>query len=448
MRLKKFLISILILLNIANSQNLKIGGYIQTDDRIRWKDKKISWEEYRLDLTGEVIFDNVKFYSELWFRNFGSNATNKLFDLMDKDKVEPLSVELREAYVDVKGFVFENVDLRIGRQRIAWGTADKLNPTDNLNPDDLEDIWDYGRHLGSNAVKLSIYAGNFAFSGVFIPTFTPAVLPRGDWLDIFADEFSLGTASNVPLSAISDRIFIKNPESTLKEASKFGLKVSKNVFGFDFSLSYVYGKDDIPILRKVIISDPSFMSLPDSIILTFPRMKIFGFDFAGDLGGVGVWGEAGVFFPEQVVFEYALNRLGNEMVIYSSNILEKKNYTRFIFGMDYTFKNEMYLNLQYLHGFLHERGRGNLRNYFVFNFEKKFFDDKVKLNFLSGGIEFKRLKDIKENYAFIYNPQISYSPIDNFEFVLGGRLIDGKGKTMFGRIKDRDEVYLKVKYSF
>ncbi len=448
MRLKKFLISILILLNIANSQNLKIGGYIQTDDRIRWKDRKISWEEYRLDLTGEVIFDNVKFYSELWFRNFGSNATNKLFDLMDKDKVEPLSVELREAYVDVKGFVFENVDLRIGRQRIAWGTADKLNPTDNLNPDDLEDIWDYGRHLGSNAVKLSIYAGNFAFSGVFIPTFTPAVLPRGDWLDIFADEFSLGTASNVPLSAISDRIFIKNPESTLKEASKFGLKVSKNVFGFDFSLSYVYGKDDIPILRKVIISDPSFMSLPDSIILTFPRMKIFGFDFAGDLGGVGVWGEAGVFFPEQVVFEYALNRLGNEMVIYSSNILEKKNYTRFIFGMDYTFKNEMYLNLQYLHGFLHERGRGNLRNYFVFNFEKKFFDDKVKLNFLSGGIEFKRLKDIKENYAFIYNPQISYSPIDNFEFVLGGRLIDGKGKTMFGRIKDRDEVYLKVKYSF
>lgn len=79
---------------------------------------------------------------------------------------------------------------------------------------------------------------------------------------------------------------------------------------------------------------------------------------------------------------------------------------------------------------------------------KKFFDDKLKFNFLSGGIEFKRLSDVRNNYAFIYNPQISYSPIDNFEFSLGGRLIDGKGRTMFGRIRDRDEVYLRVKYSF
>jgi len=44
------------------------------------------------------------------------------------------------------------LDIRIGRQRIAWGTADKLNPTDNLNPDDLEDIFDFGKHLDSNIV--------------------------------------------------------------------------------------------------------------------------------------------------------------------------------------------------------------------------------------------------------------------------------------------------------
>ncbi|CUT00123.1 DUF1302 family protein [Candidatus Chrysopegis kryptomonas] len=446
MRLKKFIILVLIFFNITNSQNLKIGGYIQADDRLRWKDKKISWEEYRLDLTGEVVLDNVKFYSELWFRNFGSSDANKLFDLIDKDKVEPLNIDLREAYVDVKGFIFENVDLKIGRQRIAWGTADKLNPTDNLNPDDLEDIWDYGRHLGSNSVKLSVYAGNFTFTGVFIPTFTPAVLPRGDWLDIFADEFSFGTDEK-QLNLIREKIFIKNPEPTLKDASKFGLKISTNISGFDFSLSYVQGRDDIPILKKVFVSDLTLSSL-DSVILIFPKMKIVGFDFAGDLGGVGVWGEAGVFFPEKVVFEYVLYRLGSESIIYSSDILEEKNYTRFVLGMDYSFKNGVYLNMQYLHGFLHERGRGNLRNYLVFNVEKKFFDDKLKFNFLSGGIEFKRLSDVRNNYAFIYNPQISYSPIDNFEFSLGGRLIDGKGRTMFGRIKDRDEVYLRVKYSF
>ena len=75
-------------------------------------------------------------------------------------------------------------------------------------------------------------------------------------------------------------------------------------------------------------------------------------------------------------------------------------------------------------------------------------NDKVKFNFLSGGFEFKRAKDVKNNYALIYNPQISYNPIDNLEFTIGVRLIEGKGRTTFGRLSDRDEIYLKVKYSF
>jgi len=139
---RKIFFLFVLTLNIAITQNLKIGGYVQFDDRVRIKDKILSWEEYRLDLTGQVEFEKVNFYSEVWFRNFGSTNVKKLFELSDKNKVAPIDVDIREAYVDFKGFIFDNLDLRIGRQRIAWGTADKLNPTDNLNPDDLEDIWE------------------------------------------------------------------------------------------------------------------------------------------------------------------------------------------------------------------------------------------------------------------------------------------------------------------
>ena len=59
------------------------------------------------------------------------------------------------------------------------GTADKLNPTDNVNPYDLEDIWDFGRHLGSDGVQLSVYAGGIQVTAVAIPVFTPVVLPQG-----------------------------------------------------------------------------------------------------------------------------------------------------------------------------------------------------------------------------------------------------------------------------
>jgi hypothetical protein len=445
---RKILLLFVLTLNMAIAQNLKIGGYVQFDDRVRIKDKTLSWEEYRLDLTGQVEFEKVNFYSEVWFRNFGSTNVKKLFELSDKNKVAPIDVDIREAYVDFKGFIFDNLDLRIGRQRIAWGTADKLNPTDNLNPDDLEDIWDYGRHLGSNAIKLSYYLGSFTFTGVFIPEFVPAVLPRGDLMLLFADDFYSNFSGEIDFGSIGDRVIVKKPDATLKDGSKFGFKIAKrDLFGFDVSLSYVYGRDDIPIVKKIYFQ--SYLlnpATPDSVILEFPRMRVLGFDLTGEVAGVGVWAEAGIFYPEKVDMEVFYN--GGYMqpgVFGRINVLDKKSYMRFVLGLDYTTSYGMYLNLQYLHGFLHERGRGNLKNYFTFNFEKRYMNDKVKFNFLSGGVEFKRLKG---DYAIIYNPQLSFTPVDNFEFSVGGRFIESRGKTTFGKLKDRDEVYVKVKYSF
>ena len=445
---RKIFFLFVLTLNIAITQNLKIGGYVQFDDRVRIKDKILSWEEYRLDLTGQVEFEKVNFYSEVWFRNFGSTNVKKLFELSDKNKVAPIDVDIREAYVDFKGFIFDNLDLRIGRQRIAWGTADKLNPTDNLNPDDLEDIWDYGRHLGSNAIKLSYYLGSFTFTGVFISEFVPAVLPRGDLMLLFADDFYSNFSGEIDFGSIGDRVIVKKPHATLKDGSKFGFKIAKrDLFGFDVSLSYVYGRDDIPIVKKIYFQ--SYLlnpATPDSVILEFPRMRVLGFDLTGEAAGVGVWAEAGIFYPEKVDMEVFYN--GGYMqpgVVGRINVLDKKSYTRFVLGLDYTTSYGIYLNLQYLHGFLHERGRENLKNYFTFNFEKRYMNDKVKFNFLSGGVEFKRLKG---DYEIIYNPQLSFTPVDNFEFSVGGRFIESRGKTTFGKLKDRDEVYVKVKYSF
>ena len=68
-----------------------------------------------------------------------------------------MTPDLREAYFEIKGFLLDNVDVKIGRQRIAWGTADELNPKDNIIPLDLSDIWDFSNHLGSDAVQLSVY---------------------------------------------------------------------------------------------------------------------------------------------------------------------------------------------------------------------------------------------------------------------------------------------------
>ena len=70
-----------------------------------------------------------------------------LDDLASLESLAPLGFELVEAYADVYGFLFPQLDLRVGRQRIVWGTAERVSVVDNVNPLNLEDPWDFGRRL-------------------------------------------------------------------------------------------------------------------------------------------------------------------------------------------------------------------------------------------------------------------------------------------------------------
>lgn len=430
----------------SESFGVEWNGYLQTDNRLRLNDDNdFSWHEYRLDLKTEVNpSEKARFYSEVWLRSLGFSAVQNSADLINKDKVSPLNLDFREAYVDLYGFLSDNLDLRIGRQRIAWGTADKLNPTDNLNPNDLEDIWDFGRHLGSDGLKASYYLEDYTFSFIYIPIFTPAVLPRGDWASALSPSMQL--PSELTLRNSTDTIVM--PKNNLKEGSKIGMKVSKNILDYDFSLSYVYGRDDLPLARKVTFTPtgitPGEVDIESELI--YPRMHIVGMDMAGAIASVGVWAEAAVFFHKKVKMTTDLSALG--MGEQESIALNDKPYVKYVLGADYTFENGIYINGQYLHGFIHERGKDNLEDYFMFGLEWKLLNEKLKITPISGGIEIKDFKDIENNYALILSPGIAYHPVDNAEITLGARWIEGKKTTTFGRMKDNDELYLMIKYSF
>ena len=79
-----------------------------------------------------------------FFGSFGINYTpNPQSEISSKDMLEnssylyPLTIYLDEAYVSANNFIFDGLDFVVGKQRISWGKADKINPTDVLNPEDL-----------------------------------------------------------------------------------------------------------------------------------------------------------------------------------------------------------------------------------------------------------------------------------------------------------------------
>ena len=428
----------------ARPTGLEWSGYLQTDNRVHLLgENDFSWHEYRLNLRAELApSDKTHFCSELWVRALGFPDIQNSADLGDNRILRPINLELREAYIDIYGFILKELDLRLGRQRIAWGTGDKINPTDNLNPYDLEDIWDFGRHLGSDGMLASLYLGPYTVSAAVLPLFTPAVLPAGEWSSILATPIEL---PGLTVRDVTDSIIM--PDNNLRETFKAGLKVKRRVAGYDLSLSYVYGLDDLPIAQRAVIAPTEIAGEVDVFTeLSYAKRHIIGLDLSGAVGAVGVWAEAATFVPERVTLVTDLSALG--MGTGEAVLLDDVPYVKFLCGIDHTFKNGLYVNAQYLHGFVHERGSEQLGDYLLFGTEMKTLGDRVTLMPVAGAVTVTDFGDIAHTYAFVYAPEIVYRPIDNAELAIGARLIEGSDNTAFGRLRDQDEVFFRMKYTF
>ena len=441
--------------NVQNPDEtkLKISGELSTDDRFLLKNKNDwAWNENRLTLKlDKKITDNSKFYSEVWLRNIGLPGLTTSAGLYNKGIVDPYNLEIREAYVQMFGFLTKNLDLKIGRQRIVWGTADKLNPTDNLNPFDMEDILDFGRHRASDAINMNYYLNNdFSLQGVFVPFFQPANLPVG----IFANALNptMELPQGMVLKGYSDNLLM--PKYNLGESAVAGGKFKGMIKGVDFSLSYVWGRDGLPFaIKNTFIPVDTLGGININSQLSYARTHIIGADLATSIAGVGFWAEAAAFIPEKNVIMTndlsALYPLSPVPVTIDTTLLEKtKPYIKFVVGGDYNFSDGSYLNIQYLHGFIHERGNENLSDYFFIRYEKKFFDEKLKIAPISGAFIVTHWDKIKDNYAIAYIPQITYKATDDVEITLSAAIFDGKGDNIFANLKDYNMFMFKLKYSF
>lgn len=458
-RINIFLVIIILLLasNVVKAQedaaNLKISGELITDERFLLKEPNSwAWNENRLSLKfDKKIKNNSKFHSEVWFRNIGLPNLTTSANLYNKGIVDPYNLEIREAYVQVNGFLSKNLDLKIGRQFIVWGTADKLNPTSNLNPYDMEDILDFGRHRASDAINMNYYLSNdYSLQVVFIPFFHPVNMPIGIFADALSPSISL--SQGMVLKGMSDTLLM--PKYNLQESSTAGFKFKGYFKGIDFSLSYLWGRDGLPIAtRNTFIPIDNLGGININSQLSFTRTHIIGADLSTSIVGIGFWAEAAAFIPENNVIMTndlsALYPLSPIPVTMDTMLLDKtKPYIKFILGGDYNFSDGSYINIQYLHGFINESGSDNLNDYFFMRYEKKFFNEKLTVAPIGGAFIVTDWGKIKNNYAIAYIPQITYKATDDIEIILSAAIFDGKGDNLFAKLKDYNMFMFKMKYSF
>jgi hypothetical protein len=476
--------------------DLSLGGYIYDDVRfvIDQKnfdqssqvavDRGFDRNETRLRLTGTArAGENVKALGDFEFvwtgfsrapyaggdKGYGAPAT--LADLSTLTTVDPFYLIAYAAYVDLY-HVLPGLDLRLGRQIVTWGVADKFSPTNNLNSLDLEDPLRFGQGIANDMVRADWNRGDFIVTAVWVPIFRPARLPRTAPLGLHSlaripyqdDDLRHNVASLLPTPAVTVQAYPLLPEADLSN-SQGGVRISGRVGGVDLAASYYNGRHDlpVPVHTRVYVSGSQ---LAADTTVGFPRMQVAGLDVAGQiaaLADMGFWVETAVVFPQEMRMGLVnASGLGPPQFLDANErdgiVIPDTPYLKATVGVDHTLAHHLYLNVQYVHGFIDEFGSGrNIwrasdsprrevtspreGNYVVAGADYKFRDDRILIRLFG-------VYDFDDSSAVVF-PQIVATTWAATELSLGAFVYVGSPTTKFGDpAAGASQAFARAKFSW
>lgn len=437
-------------------------------DIARSETREFSRNENRLEFTLRYTpNDHIQLVGNVEPVFFGVSQAQELDDLASRQMLAPFHVESDAAYVAVYDLL-PKLDLKVGRQIVQWGTADKFNPTNNINPDDLED-----RPLFTEPIANQMVVVDYAplddklwFQGVYVPLFYPALLPPSAAAGLEDPQ------SPVPYALDSDVAKIQELQSTLDITpslvpSVYGrvqmpkrrftdgqsaIKLGTSLGGVDASVSYYNGRHDIPMPLRVDSStkdptegppDQAECCFRSDVILNYPRMQVVGLDFSTQLpflGDMGLWGEGALFFPsaQDLYIEFPIpvdvtpdDDLLNPVEELVGPSVDSRPYVKATAGLDYTFGKHVYVQAQYLRGFIDEFGADHIGNYLVGGTELVFFGRHLLFRAF-GVVDFPTGPD--DNGSFVIAPELVLVPKwGSVTFDIGSFFLIGEDDTKFGQ---------------
>jgi hypothetical protein len=362
-----------------------------------------------------------------------------LADLSSFGALHPVEARLLEAYVDLYDVLIHRLDIRIGRQRIAWGPAERVGVVDLVDPGNFEDPWTYGERLASDAMKVTWRTGALKLEAVYVPVFRAALLP--------ADPSALLSGSPVDLGPLVLHAVTTTPVSpaaTIAAQATLAARASIAIGGVDLAATYAYGRQGLPVVTGITGTFP--VAPPDvdlAVTVEFPRQHAIGLDASTELLGIGVWAEAAVFLPDYTVVT-DMTAIGGTLTE-----AEAEPYLKAVVGLEYTFPGSVYANLQWAHGFLHESTADGLNDYLLLGLQWDLPGGAVTIGPIGAALEVDDLGNFADSWALVLNPEIALRPMDNAELVVGARWIAGEPSTSFGSQKAAgNAVYTRATFSF
>ena len=192
----------------------------------------------------------------------GVSQGSTLDDMASRQMLVPFHVESDAAYVAIID-ALPGLDFKLGRQVVVWGSADKFNPTNNINPDDLEDRPLFTEPIANQMVVVDYapWGDRLWAQAVYVPLFYPALLPPSAAAGLTDPDAPVPYVDEEDQNAITylqgyiDRnpnfepvvtSRVKSPQAHLRNGQA-AVKLGSRLGEVDLSASYYYGFHDIPV---------------------------------------------------------------------------------------------------------------------------------------------------------------------------------------------------------
>jgi len=335
---------------------------------------------------------------------------------------------IREAYMDI---LFDNLDIRLGKQQIIWGKADGVFITDIVSPKDLGEflLRDFEEiRTGITAIKADYYVGNNTMEFVWIPAFTPTIMP---------DTSSVWSRTpSFPLPVTFDE---SNLNVTNKlENSELFVKFSGMSSLMDYELIAGSMWDDDPTLHVLpVMADGNPQPVSLTVMPEHHRLTLVGGSFSTEIAGYILRGESAYYIGKQFS---AANAQGLPID------LLKKDYLHYLVGTDFSISGNNF-SLQYIQQVIVDYEdaiiRDEMDNTVTILTNRTFLQETLTLQlFAYVGLN---------NSDALIRPTVTYDFADGFEIITGANVFlleNSSDPGLFGYYDENDMVYLKIKYSF
>lgn len=324
-------------------------------------------------------------------------------------------INLREAYV---GWAADCFDLKAGNQIIIWGHSEGLYVTDNISPKDYSEALarDFDdMRIPVTAFRGRVLLGMFTGEFVWLPVFTPAVVPyRQKGISGDQDENPWAIPIDAALPAGKSPLPAKKLEN-----SEIGVKLSLSASALDIAFSGLYTWDDIPVMH---LSDAG-------IYPRYHRLAIWGID-------------AGIPIGIMVIRCEAALRL-NDFFATRSGEQKSKTGVVGLAALDLSPGNDWNLSMQVHDTYITEYNSSFVAPhhdaYATLRISKELFRNTLTLSsMLFYGF------DKNDSYCRISS---KYALNDAISISAGVDLFDGKNGT-FGQYAQNDAGFIECRYDF